>query len=123
VEPQKYPAQIIDEIFSYDEKKSMIKYLITHQKTQTDWNVFRQKIPDELLEKWANIMRECRENGFVNPIVRHEKIQWSQIVGFERNYKNYDECSLCSRSFVGGDCNGEITYKFGKKDFKPCWSN
>jgi hypothetical protein len=123
VEPKKRPDEITDEHFTFHEKEAMIKYLIGYQKTQADWDDYRKKIPDELLQKWARILLEARENGFFNPrVINGQYIIWKQIVGFKRNYKSSDECTLCPKTFVSGECQGKMKHdQHGHRVFRPCW--
>ena len=118
----KTPEEIVDKYFSYDDKISFIKFLIGYQKTQIDWEVYRKKITDSLLDKFAKIIQECRENGFMRPRVREEKIVWDRVYAFKRNHQNVDKCSMCPRTFVAGDCKGKLKYKIGQKMFNPCWA-
>jgi hypothetical protein len=115
------PEVIVNGLLTQSEKDSMIKYLIGYQKTGMDWEICRKKIPTDLLEKWANVLRECRLNGFMAPKVQSEKLIWKQIFGFKRNYKNADKCTLCPRNFIAGDCKGGSKHKFGTILFRPCW--
>ena len=119
--PLQKPDEIITKYFTKMEKEALVKYLSSYQKTRPDWDQFRNTMPDELLDKWTKILKECRENGFVSPRVDKWEIVWSQILGFKRNYKCVDKCSLCSSSQRAGDCKGTTKYKLDQRMFQPCW--
>ena len=121
VKPIKQPGQIIDFILLNSEKESMIKFLIGYHKIQTDWDVYRKKIPDELLVKWAVVMKECRENGFMAPKIQGNVIVWKKVFGFKRNQNNADKCTLCSKAYVSGECEGKLRLRNMHRVFIPCW--
>lgn len=118
---ERHPDEIVDEYFTYDDKQAFIKYLIGYQKTQIDWETYRKKIPDALLDKFTKILAACREYGFVRPRVRDEVLVWDRILGFKRNHANADQCTLCSKSQLSGNCRGRGKYKIGQLMFKTCW--
>jgi hypothetical protein len=117
------PEQILNQFLSYTDKDDMIKFLSSWQKSQAEWDVFRKKIPDELLEKWGTALRKCRENGFINPHIDGNKITWQRIL--VRNTKHCDKCFLCDRNFTGGDCRGRILHRAvddkSSARFSVCW--
>ena len=118
----KKPSEIVDEFFNADDKYLMIKHLIAYQKLSNDrnWDVYRKKIPDDLLEKWAKIMIKCRENGFINPQVWNNEIHWRVVMTRDRN--TCDQCTMCPAGIDGGDCKGKMKYKkSGDRDWTPCW--
>jgi len=105
----------------YADMEAMIGYLSDHQKTGSDWNTFRRKIPNPLLEKWAAIMRECRVNGFVAPFIQNNEIHWRQILGNKRWHDMPDKCTLCPSLYVEGKCRGQRKLKAQWLFFVPCW--
>jgi hypothetical protein len=118
--PKLHPNQIVEGIFTAGEKDLMIKLLIAFQKIQTDWDAYRKKIPDNLLEKWADIMLKCRENGFVAPRVYDNQIHWKQIMGLHTELS--DECTMCPSTFVSGECKGRLKLNAkNERVFVPCW--
>lgn len=120
--PQAHPDEIVGKYLGYDDLQTITEHLTNYQKSGAEWDHYRQKIKSTLLDKWRNVLIECRENGFIGPKVQNETIVWKQILGFKRNYKAADKCSLCSRTSKGGDCRGRAIYnKQGQMMFKPCW--
>lgn len=122
VQIDKTPDDIMGEIMDFSDRESIIKFLSTYQKTRPDWDNFRNKIPDRLLDKWAKVLKNCRKFGFIRPKVENEKITWHQVLGFKRNHQNTDQCTLCSRSQRAGDCRGGIVIKNNQRMFKQCWN-
>lgn len=121
VTPKDKPDEIIDKYFSSTEKKTFTEFLSIYQKTRPDWDAYRNKIPDGMLDKWVKILKDCRVNGFIRPQVTNGELCWSQIQGFKRNYQNADKCTLCPSSDKSGDCRGTTKYKDGQRMFRPCW--
>lgn len=105
----------------YTEKESIINHISAYQKTHGEWDIYRKKIPDELLVKWGKILFECRKNGFINPHIYQDTLVWDQVMGSRRNYDNADKCSLCSNSLTRGTCEGKTIYKKMQSMFVPCW--
>lgn len=122
VNPKRTPDEIVDRHMDSSERVSMVNHLAAHQKAHGEWETYRKKIPSDLLQKWQRIMAECRQNGFMAPRVHDDKIVWSQVMGFKRNYRNADECCLCSNSQTKNDCAGQmLNDKNGQRQFVPCW--
>jgi len=121
VRPEKMPKEIMAEHLDYADMEAMIGYLSDHQKTESDWNTFRRKIPNPLLDKWAAIMRECRANGFVAPFVENNEIRWRQILSTKRNHDMTDKCTLCTNLYIAGKCRGQRKLKATGMFFVPCW--
>lgn len=106
-------------IMSVYEIASMIKHLIEYQK-EKDWSVYRKKIPEDLLVKWAQVLAACRKHGFVGPKAFGDRIHWNQVVTHRE--KPSDKCTMCPRGFGAFDCKGKTGFrKDGNKDFLPCW--
>jgi hypothetical protein len=120
VTPRKFPKQIIREVLDDDERKIMLDHLAVYQRRGDvrQWDEYRQKISVVLLEKWSQVLRKCRENGFVNPVASGDNIFWGQIIG-DRTFA--DKCTLCQCNTGNGSCQGRIDYSNNKKDFVPCW--
>ena len=55
-------------------------YLAGYQKSRTGWDVYASNIDTKDRLLLENIFGECRENGFVDPMVIGEGIVFSQIV-------------------------------------------
>ena len=115
VKPNRTPEGIMFSILGSDEEE-MGRFLATYQKTSPEWDVFRKKIPDELLKKFQRVLTECKSEGYVNPHMSEGVIVWQQILTRERSKDSADPCTLCSRSFVAGDCRGRM-----RKNFQFCW--
>ena len=94
VSPKKYPSQIIDERLDFYEKENIIEHLEKYKTSSGEWDAYRKKIPSPLLEKFALVLRECRENGFIAPRVKNGEIKWQQVMGAKRSFQNADKCSL-----------------------------
>ena len=116
VVPKRSPDTIMFSILGSDEEE-MGRFLATYQKTHPEWDVFRKKIPDELLRKFQRVLQECKAEGYVNPHMHEEKIVWQQILTRERHKNASDQCTLCPRSLAAGDCRGRM-----RKNFQFCWS-
>lgn len=81
-----------------DAKYKALAVLLTSYQRSGDmrnWDSYRDKIADEIRETLATILKECRRNGFVGPVVINGAIRFRQI----RTYGNMsgDMCTLCSR--------------------------
>ena len=113
--PKRSPETIMFSILGSDEEE-MGRFLATYQKTAPEWDVFRKKIPDELLKKFQRVLTECKSEGYVNPHMSEGNIVWQQILTRERSKDAADPCTLCSRSFIAGDCRGRM-----RKNFQFCW--
>ena len=118
--PKRSPETIMFSILGSDEDE-MGRFLATYQKTQPEWDVFRKKIPDELLKKFQRVLQECKSEGYINPHMSEGNIVWQQILTRERSKNNSDQCTTCSRSFVAGDCRGKTRLVNGQRHFVFCW--
>ena len=107
----------------------MLEYLKTYQKLKDDrcWDRFRVAIPEGLLGKWAEVLIECRRNGFVGPIANDRAIIWRQVQS--SSGIQHDQCTLCERVCQRRDDleSGEMKFKRLKdrENFVeplPCWS-
>ena len=121
VRPEKMPREIMADHLDFDSMETMIGYLSDFQKTEADWNIFRRKIPNALLDKWARVMIECRTNGFIAPFVENNEIRWRQIMATARNRDLTDKCTLCSNLYIAGKCRGQRKLKPSGLMFVPCW--
>ena len=118
--PNRKPETIMFSILGSDEQ-DMTGYLSAYQKNSAEWDVFRKKIPQELLNKFKRVLDECKLEGFINPHVREGKIVWNQILTRERCKNATDKCTLCSKSFIAGDCLGKLRIINNQKRFIFCW--
>ena len=93
---------------------AMKKHLIAYQRSggNRNWDEYRKKVDNVLLESWGGVLRLCRENGFICPVVRSNKIIFSQMLGSPAT----DKCYLC-----GEECSGTYTITPRGKEFTPCW--
>jgi hypothetical protein len=102
--------------------QSWIGFIQAKQKTHAEWDEIAKKIPAELRDKIALVLKECRQNGFINPHISNGKLVWSQILGHERNRKYNCQCDLCDNDTTSGTCRGRfVNNNQGHRDFKPCW--
>lgn len=123
VQTDKRPQDILNENMNFVEREAFAKYLGEFRKNKPDWNLFRTKIPESLLEKIKNVMHECKKIGYISPVVINGEVVFRQVLGQKRNYKNTDKCTLCSSSFIDGTCMGKSKYnKQNQRVFAPCWS-
>jgi len=115
------PKEIIADVLDYSDLEAMTKYLSERQKSDAEWDQFRKKIPDDLLDKWQGIMSRCRENGFFRPRVRNGEIVWDQLTANRKDYQRYDKCTICTQTFIAGNCKGKGRLKHNGIMFVPCW--
>jgi len=99
--------------------ETMYDFLEKYQIKRPDWEDFRVKIPQSLLDKWQIVLTACRENGFINPVARNGKIVFSQIL--THNREAVDGCTVCNNSIINGTCRGRLRYIDNKKTFFFCW--
>jgi len=106
----------------FKELSSWISFIQQKQKTNSEWEDIRKKMPPELLDKTAEVLKECRQNGFIRPHVVNGTLIWDQIMGSERNRKYNCQCDLCDNDMSSGSCKGKfINNNAGHRDFKKCW--
>jgi len=113
------PEEIIRSVMMNLDYEAIYEFLEKYRKKRPEWDDYRSKIPEPLLEKWGLVLKACRENGFIYPITRDGKILFSQIQTHDRI--NVDNCTLCTNSIIAGTCKGRIKYIEGKKTFVFCW--
>ena len=117
--PKRSPETIMFSILGSDEQE-MTNFLSAYQKNQPEWDVFRKKIPQELLNKFKKVMEECHAEGYVNPKVQDGNIIWRQILTRVRNKDYADQCTLCPNSLAAGTCKGRMRHT-NQRLFVPCW--
>lgn len=117
--PKRSPETIMFSILGSDEQE-MTNFLSAYQKNQPEWDVFRKKIPQELLNKFKRVMNECHSEGYVNPKVQDGNITWRQILTRVRSKDNADQCTLCPNSLAAGTCKGRMRHT-NQRLFVPCW--
>jgi hypothetical protein len=109
---------------SYEERENFIKVISTKQKTHSEWDAIRAKLPEDFLNKIRIVMKECWENGFCNPRVRDNELVWSQIQGHKRNMQYQEKCDLCTNNATAGNCKGKfVNNDNGHRNFKKCWEH
>jgi len=82
--PQRTPDEIMGK--DHDVVK---KHLIGHKKSRMEWDDYREKnIEPKAQEILAEIFRDCRVNGFVNPHVFHDKVVFDQMIQATIRYKD-----------------------------------
>ena len=116
------PDEIMLGYFDQADLEAMTKFLSDRQKSDAEWDVFRKKIPDVLLDKWRKIIRECWQNGFCAPSVKNNQIVWKQIKALPYKRDAVDGCSFCSNTFKGGTCLGRFKLRPSGLMFVQCWS-
>lgn len=114
VRTDRNPDNIILFSMSSKEVVAIKGHLAGYRKSNIGWDTYRAKIPDELLNKWHNVLRECRMSGYVNPRATLDNIIWDQAV----DTKSGDRCIMCPNAYP---CKGKSIDKENKKDFIPCW--
>lgn len=120
--PIRWPQEIIAKILTYQELQAWIGFIQAKQKTHAEWDDIGKRMPPELRDKTALVLKECKQNGFINPHISNGKLAWSQILGHERNRKYNCQCDLCDNDTTSGTCRGRfVNNNQGHRDFKPCW--
>lgn len=108
-------------IFMVSDYEAMYDFLEKYQKTRPEWDVFRGKIPEVLLNKWGRVVKECRQNGFISPTARDKKIIFHQVKSHVRNNQNNDKCTICLKRFIDYECDGKTTLYHGQYQHVKCW--
>lgn len=108
----------------------MAKLILAYQRMgdSKNWDVYRTKIPADLLEKWEDVLRECRRNGFIAPYTAADKICWHQVTSTDNT--TADLCYMCERPCKLRDDidSGRMKYfknlnsnNSGWREMKRCW--
>jgi len=113
------PEVVLRSVMMNLDYEAMYDFLEKYQKKRPEWDDYRSKIPEPLLEKWGRVLKECRESGFISPRAHDGKIIFAQIQ--THNRKNVDNCTLCTNSLIAGNCKGRLRPNAGKKTFVQCW--
>lgn len=119
--PIQYPDDIIRSVFSVLELETFTDYLEKYLKKRPEWDEYRSKIPEELLLKWARVLKACKSNGFLFRDIREDKMRWWQIRTDARTVKSVDKCTLCSNDFISGTCKGLLKLINSQRTFISCW--
>lgn len=119
--PVMFPDDIIRSIFSVLEFETLVDLLEKYQKKRPEWDEYRAKIPEEILQKWALVLKTCKQNGFLYSDVHEKKIRWYQIKTSARTRKNNDKCAVCGNDFIYGSCKGRVKVINGQKHFLKCF--
>jgi len=84
-------------IFSDGECESIAKLILAYQRMgdSKNWDTYRTKIPPDLLDKWGEVMLECRRNGFIGPYTVANRILWHQVISTDNT--TADLCYMCER--------------------------
>jgi hypothetical protein len=117
--PEKMPVDIIANHLDFSDQQKIIDALEAYQKKGDDrsWKHASASLNSDTLKKWGAVVNECRNQGFLNPVVIDSVITWGQLIG---DNKNVDGCTVCGAKVADGSCRGRQV--FGKGfDFKPCW--
>ena len=64
VNPVMFPDDIIRSIFTVLEFETLIDYLEKYQKKRPEWDEYRAKIPEEILNKWCKVLKSCKTEVF-----------------------------------------------------------
>jgi len=120
--PALFPDDVLRSELMQIDYETMARYLDEFQRKRPEWDVFRAKIPEALLEKWGRVIRICRENGFIAPMAIDGKIVFQQVKSHVRNRKNSDRCTMCQRNIKDGTCRGKLTNIYGRREFVVCWN-
>ena len=137
VVPQEFPREIMARIFkvplsdleNHPDYDDMLQYLVGYAKMgeYRRWDEFRSKISPPLLERWNDVLVECRRNGFINPRGINGKIVWSQVCSSDHSPPTEDMCVMCIRPCLIREALEEGVFKFKKArdvDFQEptkCW--
>lgn len=122
VRPVRFPDEILADILTYEDREIFYKAIESKQKSGSEWENIRAKLPSSFLEKLKRLMTECWENGFCHPRIREGAIKWSQIKGTPFGLSISCKCDLCQNGFSGGSCKGrtQINHR-GERNFIKCW--
>jgi hypothetical protein len=96
-----------------------MRHLESYRKSGIGWDVYRDKINNDLLDKWGRVVNKCRQNGFIAPYVYQNILHWKQIM--TKKTSTNDKCVVCSMTEQKGNCVGLMIFKGDSKIFVPCW--
>ena len=105
IKPERYPDEIMYGFLDKSEIETIRKHLLTFQKSSIGWDDYRSKIDPSLLKKWAKVLLNCRQNGFLYPHATPIDIVWQQILSRETEK---DRCVVCPNSLANSTCEGKI---------------
>ena len=120
--PIRWPQEIIADYLDFQEQQVWQSFILIKQKTNGEWDEIAKKMPPELRDKTAKVLKECKQNGFIRPRVYDGKLKWQQVMGLERHMKYACQCDLCDNNTTSGTCKGKfVKNSMGHRDFKACW--
>jgi hypothetical protein len=91
--PKKMPNEIIAkvlgcypaDVYDHSDYQAIAKHLRTYQSNGAEWEDYRLRMREQL-DIWADILKRCRDQGFVyggvRSIIRQERIFWMQRVEY-----------------------------------------
>lgn len=88
--PETIIAQVlrceVKEIYEDADYQAYIRHVLSCRKTQANWDEYRNRIDQPLLEKWGKILERLRKQGFlfgyVKSIDGQSRIIWAQRVEY-----------------------------------------
>jgi hypothetical protein len=88
--PETIIAQVLrvplKEIYEDADYQAFVRHILSVRKMSANWDEYRNKIDQALLEKWGEILKRLRRQGFifgyVKPVNGLARIVWAQRVGY-----------------------------------------
>lgn len=113
VATQKTPGKIVGAF--HDE---LVAILSGYKKIRegAGWDEYAKRLSVDTRETMADVLSECRRNGFVNPRVFGGVLHWDYVCFHkdDKKGKTQDLCLLCERDCTRRDWKGVLVKE-------PCW--
>jgi hypothetical protein len=109
---RKRPDQIVGDF--HDE---LVKILGGYRKVRESlgWDEYSKRLGMETRDTMADVLKECRKNGYVNPHVYNGKLYWDFVAYHpDDKRKTQNQCCLCEFDCSRKDWKGVLIKE-------PCW--
>jgi hypothetical protein len=119
------PREALRDSPDYSGIREYLLVYLAGGESRANWDVFRGKIPPNILAKMNAVFSECRRNGFIAPIVVNDRIVFHQRVA-DRG-PSADLCDSCERGcrrrglLTTGEIKKMRELNPGFKEPAPCW--
>ena len=114
-----FPTSIVEKHFNGEQIKAIVELLYKYQRSGIGWDDWIIKNwPENIREKWIEVLHDCRMQGFINPRAIGDKIVWHQMLGQLLFLNHVDQCTACP--VLADECSGGVD---ARGDFKPCWKD
>ena len=98
IRPEKMPSEIIGADYE------LIKGILSgYRKSRYNWDDYAKKLDSSTRSLLEKVFFECRCNGFFNPHVEGDEIQYQQMVKMVDKVKKHGELTV--QSMRGGMCD------------------